>query len=74
MFISAMAAVALFAAPDAGEGGGKPEAKPAMQRVCEKVLTVGSTVPRKKCVNVPVKVAESAESAEDKARDVAKTE
>jgi hypothetical protein len=73
MFVSALAAIAMFAAPATAESGQAP-AKPAMERVCEKITVVGSTIPKRKCVNRPVKVAETAENAEERATDVAKTE
>lgn len=74
MFVSAFAAIAMFAAPEAAEGAEKAQAKPAMVRVCHKIEAAGSSVPKKKCVMKPVKTAETAESADDKAADAAKSE
>jgi hypothetical protein len=63
MLISAVAALALFAAPEATQSGdpavaaAKPaaEAKVATKRVCEVVELSGSRLPKKKCRDVPVK-------------------
>ncbi|MFZ5720721.1 MAG: hypothetical protein ACOY5Y_14785 [Pseudomonadota bacterium] len=74
MLVSALAAIAMFAAPAAAEGGDKAQAKPAMVRVCQKIEAAGSAVPKKKCVMKPVKAAETAENAGDKGADVAKAE
>jgi len=62
MLISAIAALAMFAAPDAAQSGATaPDAKPAaaaqpaMRKVCEAIEVSGSNLPKKKCRNVPVK-------------------
>jgi hypothetical protein len=68
MLLSAVAALVLFAAPEATQSGAeaqaaeaKPaaaaEAKPEMQRVCTTVEVAGSNLPKKKCKMVPVKTA-----------------
>jgi hypothetical protein len=59
MFISALAAIAMFAAPQAAQGEAKPQ-KPAMEKVCYKVEVAGSNLPKKHCEMKPVKVAEDA--------------
>lgn len=78
MLLSAVAALVLFAAPEATQSGAeaaqaeaKPaaaEAKPEMQRVCTTVEVSGSNLPKKKCKMVPVKtpakMAEGAPSAD----------
>lgn len=65
MLISAIAALVLFAAPEATQSGETPaaqapapaaaEAKPAMRRVCYEVEISGSRLPKKNCKMEPVK-------------------
>ncbi|MBI1199330.1 MAG: hypothetical protein GC203_15830 [Phenylobacterium sp.] len=57
MFISALAAVAMFAAPETAQGDSKVAKKPAMEKVCYKVDVSGSNLPKKHCEMRPVKVA-----------------
>jgi hypothetical protein len=71
MLISALAAVALFAAPETTQSGEAAkmaaEAKPEMKRVCTTIEVSGSNLPKKKCKNVPVKAAaKPGEEAADK--------
>lgn len=73
MLISVVAALALFAAPEATQSGettaaqapaaATAEAKPAMRRVCSEVELSGSRLPKKSCKMVPVK-AEPKQEAE----------
>jgi len=73
MLISAVAALVLFAAPEATQSGAeaataeaKPaaaEAKPQTKRVCEVIEISGSKLPKKKCRDVPVKAAPAADAA-----------
>ena len=63
MLMSAVAALVLFAAPEATQSGETPaaqapaaaEAKPAMRRVCYEVELSGSRLPKKTCKMEPVK-------------------
>ncbi len=65
MLISVVAALALFAAPEATQSGApltvdaKPAAAapPEMRKVCETIEVSGSNLPKKKCHTVPVKAA-----------------
>ena len=77
MLISAVAALALFAAPEttqsgdtaaqapAAEAAAAAEAKPEMRKICTTVEVAGSNLPKKKCRLEPVKAApkEEAEKA-----------
>lgn len=72
MLISALAAIVMFAAPEASQSGEASkmaaEAKPEMKKVCETIQVSGSNLPKKKCRNVPVKAAaKPGEDATDKA-------
>jgi hypothetical protein len=70
MLMSAVAALVLFAAPEATQSGEAPaaqapaaaaaEAKPAMRRVCYEVEVSGSRLPKKNCKMEPVKTAPKA--------------
>lgn len=74
MLISAVAALVLFAAPEATQSGAesatadaKPAAaaaKPETKRVCEVIEVSGSKLPKKKCRDVPVKAAQGAPAAD----------
>jgi hypothetical protein len=60
MLLSAVAAFALFAAPETTQSGepaapAAAAAKPATKRVCEVVEVAGSNLPKKRCRDVPVK-------------------
>jgi hypothetical protein len=80
MLISAVAALVLFAAPEATQSGettaaptaaaapAAAEAKPAMRRVCYEIEVSGSRLPKKKCREEPVKAAPKKE-AEQTAKD-----
>ena len=61
MLISALAAVAMFAAPESVQSGEAAklaaEAKPEMKRVCVTIQVSGSNLPKKKCRMEPVKAA-----------------
>ncbi|MBL8553881.1 MAG: hypothetical protein JNL41_06345 [Phenylobacterium sp.] len=61
MLISALAAIVMFAAPEASQSGEAAkmaaEAKPEMKKVCETIQVSGSNLPKKKCRNVPVRAA-----------------
>ena len=76
MLISAVMALALFAAPETTPSGdtaapapaAQPaaaqaaEAKPATRRVCESIEVSGSKLPKKKCRTEPVKAEPKAEA------------
>jgi hypothetical protein len=78
MLLSAVAALALFAAPEAtqsGEATAAPApaaaaaaAKPAMRRVCYQSEVSGTRLPTKTCHLEPVKAAPKKE-AEETAKD-----
>ena len=78
MLISAVAALVLFAAPEATQSGeataaqapaaAAAEAKPATRRVCYEIEVSGSRLPKKKCRDEPVKAAPKKE-AEQTAKD-----
>jgi len=62
MLISAFAALALFAAPEAAQSGGAEtaavppaETQPATKKVCTTIQVSGSNLPKKRCRTVPVK-------------------
>lgn len=54
MFVSALAAIAMFAAPEAAEGAEKAQAKPAAEskpiKKCYNATPSGSRLSRKVCV------------------------
>jgi len=71
MFISALVAVALFAAPEAAQSGGSTpeakapaEAKAAPRKTCYTAKPSGSRLPRKVCVTEAPKAADREEAAE----------
>ncbi|HEX7943270.1 MAG TPA: hypothetical protein VF495_01320 [Phenylobacterium sp.] len=79
MLMSAVAALVLFAAPEATQSGETPaaqapaatavaEAKPATRKVCYEIEVSGSRLPKKKCREEPVKAAPKKE-AEQAAKD-----
>ena len=82
MLMSALAALALFAAPDAAQSGGAaPEAKaePKPSKTCYTVSDPGSRLPRKVCVTRPAETeeqpaAEAQPATEDKPAADAKTD
>jgi len=76
MLLSAVAALVMFAAPEATQSGAETqaaEAKPEMQRVCTVVDVSGSKLPKKKCKMVPVKAPEKTAEGSP-AADAAKPE
>ena len=68
MLISAVMALALFAAPETTKSGDTAvqapaaEAKPAMRKVCHPVEVAGSNLPKRKCRMEPVKAEPKAEA------------
>lgn len=71
MLISAVLALALFAAPETTQSGDTAaqapaapaaDAKPAMRKVCYSIEVVGSNLPKRKCRMEPVKAAPKAEA------------
>ena len=78
MLISAFAALALFAAPEAAQSGGAEtasavapaaaaEAQPATRKVCTTVQVSGSNLPKRKCRTAPVKAETPKPTEEAKA-------
>ncbi len=68
MFVTALAAGLLMfadATPAAQSQAPAAEAKPAMQKVCTKVRSTDSNMPRTTCKMVPVKTDEVAKAADD---------
>lgn len=68
MFVSALAAGLLMfadATPAAQSEAAPADAKPAMHKVCTKIRSTDSNMPRTTCKMVPVKSDEVAKTADD---------